>query len=161
VGAADGLLTADQRDIYQKEIDAALKAVQQINQQRLEQAAEVNRPVAPAVTTLTRLDRDDLGGFQQAVRGEADTVSFSQASLAAYEKNELDVRQRLAEDAIVVNTQSLSMIEDADIAEETANLAASQVLAESALMAMKFTRELNAEHVEALLEGVEEVLEAT
>jgi flagellin len=156
VGAADGLLTAEQRQMYEHEIDAALKAVQRINQQRLERAAEIRQEAPSVGETLAKRDRDDLSAFQHAVRAENDTVSISRAGLAAYEKYELDVRQRLAEDAIVVNTTILSQIEDADIAEETSNLATSQVLAESALAAISISRELNAEHIEALLEGVEE-----
>ncbi len=159
VGAADGLLTAEQRDMYNREIDAALKAVERINEQRLERAAEIRQTVPSFGETLAERDRDDLGQFQSAVRAEGDAVSFSRAGLAAYEKYELDVRQRIAEDAIAINMQSLSMIEDADFAEETSNLATSQVLAESALMAISISRELNAEHIEALLEGVDEVVE--
>jgi flagellin len=155
VGAADGLLTAEQREMYQHEIDAALKAVHRINEQRMERAAELNRPASPVGETLSKLDQDNLGLFQQAVRAESDSVSISRAGLAAYEKYELDVKEQLTLDAIVVNTATLSMIEDADIAEETANLATSQVLAESALTAISISRELNAEHIEALLDGVE------
>jgi hypothetical protein len=43
--------------------------------------------------------------------------------------------------------------------QETSKLAASQVLAESALTTMSITRELNAEDIETLLERVEEVVE--
>jgi flagellin len=159
VGAADGLLTAEQRDMYNREIDAALKAVQRINEQRLERAAEIRQQVPSIGESLAEMDRNDLGAFQSAARAENDTVTISRAGLAAYERYELDVRQRIAEDAIAINMQSLSLIEDADIAEETANLATSQVLAESALMAISISRELNAEHIEALLEGVEETVE--
>src|SRR5688500_5933112 len=77
VGAADGLLTAEQREMYNREVDAALKAVQRINLQRMERAAEINRPASPVGETLSKLDRDDLGAFQQAVRGESDLVSIS------------------------------------------------------------------------------------
>jgi flagellin-like hook-associated protein FlgL len=159
VGAADGLLTAEQRELYSREIDAALKAVQRINDQRLEQAANIRQTVPSFGDTLARMDRDDLGRFQSAVEAEGDAVSISRAGLAAYERYELDVRQRLTEDAIVINMQTLSMIEDVDVAEEASNLATSQVLAESALMAIGISQSLNAQHIEALLESVDEVVE--
>jgi hypothetical protein len=50
---------------------------------------------------------------------------------------------------------ALSLLEDADIAEETANLAASQVLTAVSLAALALTGKLGAEQIGELIEGVE------
>jgi flagellin-like hook-associated protein FlgL len=157
-GAADRLFTAEQRQVYEREIAAALEAIERLDQQRAE------RPTVPASTasslgTLAHTGDENVEQLATAVEADSDSVSFSRAALAAYEKYELDVRQQLAEDSLVIHTEALSQIEDADFAEEASKLVASQVLAEGALLAMSITQDLNAEHVEALLEGVEGVVE--
>ena len=81
------------------------------------------------------------------------------AALAAYEKYELDVSQSLAEDSLVIHIETLSLIEDADFAEEASNLATSQILAEGALAAISVSNRLEADHIEAQLEGIDIVSE--
>jgi flagellin-like hook-associated protein FlgL len=159
-GAADGLLTAEQRELYQQEINIALQAIDRINQQRMNRAAKSGGTPSPVGDVTAPLEgAADVGQLQVAARAQSDTVNLSRAALAAYEKYELNVRQHVAEDALVHHAEALSQIEDADFAEEASNLAAAQVLTESTLQAMRITRELNAEHIEALLEGVDEVVE--
>ncbi|HEX6961263.1 MAG TPA: hypothetical protein VF175_05305, partial [Lacipirellula sp.] len=87
---------------------------------------------------------------------ELDSVSFSRAGLAAQERYELDVFEQLAQESLVIHSEALSQVEDADFAEEAAKLASSQVLAAGAMAALVKSGEIHLEQVEALLEGVEE-----
>jgi flagellin len=159
VGAADGLLTPEQRSAYETEIAGALEAIERIGQQRAGLSIPSRSNVDQTAAAIAQLKTRDPAELSAAVDSQSDSVSFSRAALAAYEKYELDVQQHLAEDSIVIHAEALSQIEDADFAQEATNLAVSQILAEGALTAMTITRQLNSEHIAALMEGVEEVVE--
>ena len=57
---------------------------------------------------------------------------------------------------LVTHTAALSLIEDADFAEEAANLASSQVLTAGALAAIGLSGRMAAEQIGALIEGAEQ-----
>lgn len=159
VGAADGLLTTEQRQVFEHEIDSALQSIERIEKQRADSTLNGGSSANGVAAALAGVDASNPEAAAFAVEAQTDSVSFSRAALAAYEKYELNVRQYLAEDSLVTHTEALSQIEDADFAVEASNLAASQVLADAALIAMSISREQFADHIEALLEGVEAVVE--
>ena len=75
--------------------------------------------------------------------------------MAAYEKYDLEVRETLIQNMLVTHTEALGQLEDADFAEEAANLASSQTLAGGSLAAIAYAGQLEAEQVGALIEGLE------
>jgi flagellin-like hook-associated protein FlgL len=155
VGAADGLLTAEQRQAFEQAIAGSLEAIDKLRTglSNLQGGVGVT---SGASTPTTAGGLDDLAALAGSTDAQIDEVSFSRAALAAYEKYDLDIAEQLARESIVIHSEALSQVEDADFAEEASKLATSQVLAAGAIAALVKSGEIHAEQVAALLEGVEE-----
>jgi flagellin-like hook-associated protein FlgL len=155
VGAADGLLTAEQRQAFDQEIAGSLEAIDKLRKS-LENMQSGVGLTSGASTPTTAAVLDDLPALAASTDAQIDEVSFSRAALAAYERYHLDVFEQLARDSIVIHSEALSQVEDADFAEEASKLATSQVLAAGAIAALVASGEVHAEQIEALLDGVSE-----
>ena len=90
-GAASGFLTDDQRTVYGQEIAAGLEAIERIGQPRGDRV--VRSADAPATTTrsavgdsLEDVELNNLPELASTVERQRDSVNFSRAALAAYEK---------------------------------------------------------------------------
>lgn len=157
-GSAGNLLSDAERQAFDEQIKQSLDAVERVRTQ-IVRRGPTGVPEIDA-TTPEKIVVTDESQLAETIDQHADEVLFSRAGLAAYEKYQLDVRQTLAEDMMVTHTEALSLLEDADIAEETANLAASQILTAGSLAALQLTGKLAAEQVGALIEGAEETIDA-
>lgn len=148
VEASGDLLNDRERDALQLEVDAVIEEFNRL-------AAEV----APDLGQLrtggeASLDRGDPALAAQVVEVEAGTTLQQQVSVAA-DQRQLDAFEQLARDREVILTETLSQIEDADFAEETANLAISQTLTAAANAAMKYSQNTHADLIGGLLDEVE------
>lgn len=159
--ASGTTITAEQRELYDKEIADSLEAVEKIEGRAKELAASraaVNQAPKPpkrlnsstSVSTPMNLERTAASVDQRI-----DAIAFSQAALAAAERYEIGVQESILIDSIAHHTEALSQIEDADFAEEAANLASGQMLSQGALVAIQLTNDLYAEQMEALLEAAD------
>jgi flagellin len=153
-GSAGNLLSDAERQAYSEQIDMSLDAVERLRVQ-ITRRGPTGVPQIDS-TTPSKIVITEETPLNETVDSHADEALFSRAGLAAYEKYELDVRQTLAEDMLVTHTAALSLIEDADFAEEAANLAASQILTAGSLAAIGLSGRMAAEQIGELIEGVEE-----
>lgn len=153
-GSVGKLLSDAERQAYSEQIELSLDAVERLRVQTTRRGL-TGVPQIDS-TTPSRIVITEETPLNETVDRHADEALFSRAGLAAYEKYELDVRQTLAEDMLVTHTAALSLIEDADFAEEAANLASSQVLTAGALAAIGLSGRMAAEQIGALIEGAEQ-----
>ena len=86
--------------------------------------------------------------------GKLDTLTRSRAANAAYERAHLDTFDRLREDQIVITTEALSQVEDADYVSETANLVEGQILSKAAIQALAFSNREQVEQIEELIDSL-------
>jgi flagellin-like hook-associated protein FlgL len=154
VGASDGLLTTEQRQAFEQTIAGSLEAIDKLRTGLSNLRGGVG--VTSGASSPTTAGGGDLPALAASTDSQIDEVSFSRAALAAYEKYDLDIAEQLARESIVIHSEALSQVEDADFAEEASKLATSQVLAAGAIAALVKSGEIHAEQVAALLEGVEE-----
>jgi flagellin len=160
VGAAGNVLTESQRQVFGDQIAESLEAIDRMRQQLAQASSSRASATNAALRSIDRVvdgvDGTDLEADAVLVDSGLDSVVLSRAALAAYERYELDVMEQLYQGMVVTHTQALSQVEDADIAEETSNLIASQTMAAGALAALAMSGSLHADQVESLLEGVRE-----
>lgn len=76
---------------------------------------------------------DDPDKAVDIVRGARQQVLSARAEAGAFERNTIDATQRLFEDTAANLSSSLSQIEDADVAVESANLVRSIILSDTAV----------------------------
>jgi flagellin len=141
---ASNLSSSDeQRQAIQQQIDQSLDA--------LDTLGSISGFAIPA-----ELDSLRTGGSNNVVDGGAaeaievldeqlSTIHQASAAAGAYQKYTLDVNQRLAEDKGVIIAQALSLQEDADYAQESANLIKSQILSEASIKTIALAQKLQRE----------------
>ncbi|QDU58861.1 flagellin [Aeoliella mucimassa] len=138
VSAADGFNSPSQLTAYQQQIDASLDAIDQIANG------------TTGVSNSAALYELRSGGAANVVDGDMEAalalvedkqsaIVNARAAIGAYERAELDTIERLREDQQVINLQTLSTLEDADFATETANLARSQTLTKASIALLALT----------------------
>ena len=88
----------------------------------------------------------------ERVEAGSDAVTQQRAALAAHERTNLDVFEQLYQDQIVITSEALSQIEDTDFAAETANLAQSQILSQSAMAAINYSNQTRIDQITQLLD---------
>jgi len=153
VTAADGLNSAAQTRAIQQQIDASLDAIDLIAG-RVEGVND-SSPLSELREGGTASVIDgDIAVATELVDGKLIHLSRSRAAAGAYERTE-EIFQQLREDQIVINTEALSEIEDADFAAETSNLVQGQILSEASITALAFANRESLEQIEELLDGLE------
>lgn len=156
VEAADGTLTSPQRESIQQEIDASLDAIDRIAGQ-VDGIADSSSLYALGEGGAANVVSGDVELAANIVDQKIQNISSYRASLAAYERAELDTFDRLREDLIAINTQSLSQIEDADYAAETSNLIQGQILSQASLAALTYSNREQLELVSEILDDLETI----
>lgn len=146
-----GILSDGERAAYAEQIDASLKSIEQL-QASSEPAAQP--VVAVTVSLVAGVDATNPEASTAAVDQALDEAIFSRAALAASEKYELRIREDLALSMIETHTLALSLIEDADFAEEASNLQTSQALAAGAQVALSFSSDVAADQIGTLIDGM-------
>lgn len=91
---------------------------------------------------------------QQIIDDANQSVLMDRAQVAA-DSRAAEYEQHALEDQIVITTETLSMIEDADFAEESANLMQGQVLAQASNAALQYAQQSHAEAIGELLDRVD------
>lgn len=171
--AVGTVITEDQREAYETQINDTLQAIDQIEERTgklVEKygGAVPDRRIAEAIrpTPSRRFGEPDglppaaaaptADETARAVDSQLNAISSEQVSRATYEKYHLDMPEALLTDSIVIHAEALSQIEDLDYTEETSNFAAAQIMTQAALAALAYDSRAFAEHMETLLDGVEQ-----
>lgn len=81
--------------------------------------------------------------------------SLNQRVAIASDQQNIDRFKQLLEDQIVITTETISLIEDADFAVETANLSQSQALTQAATVALVYDQRTQADLIGSLLDEVD------
>jgi flagellin len=160
VGAAGTNLSDEERQAFSDQIDGVIKSLERTRDLYNGLATQKLDRLDAATQPINGLETSDLERASAAVDSRRDQATFSAAALAAHEKYDIDMPEELLQDQIVIHTEALSQVEDADFAEEASNLLASQITAQSSLAALALDGRINAEQVSAVLEGVRESTEA-
>ncbi len=148
VEASDGLLSDDQRVALQEEIDAAFDTLGSLQ-------ATVDETLVTELSSGGEANLVNGDTSQAAVLVEAEQASVSrQRAAVGAQQQQLDVYEQIAQDKEVIVTEALSQIEDADFAEETANLATAQLLTQAAQTALVYSQQTHADMIGDLLDRV-------
>lgn len=153
VTAGDGLITASQRQAIQQEIDASLDAIDRV----ADGSSRVSDPGSLGALRTGRVANVVDGDIEFAatlVESKTSSLNRTRAALAAYERTQLDTFDRIREDQIVITTEALSQVEDADFAQESANFVQGQILSRAAAEALTFSTNELKEQLESLLDGI-------
>lgn len=153
VSAADGFNSPEQTAALQLEIDASLDAIDRI--------ADNTDGVADSTDLIelrsggdANVVDGDVAAAAELVGAKISDITSARAAIGAYERGELEPLQRLREDQIVINARTLSTIEDADYATESANLVQGKILAKVTLAAFAISNETKGTLLNALIGGI-------
>jgi flagellin-like hook-associated protein FlgL len=150
IQASDTMISTQERAAIQMQIDASLDAVDGLGQNAgFALPAELNSLRSGGSASV--IDGNIAQGIEQL---DAQLAAMNRASAAAgaYEKYTLDVDQRLAEDTAVATTQALSLIEDADYAEETSNLVKGRILMAASIKTLALFQRSKSDQVTSLFD---------
>jgi flagellin-like hook-associated protein FlgL len=160
-GAVGNVLSDAERTAFAQQIDASLEAVARIQSyfSRFELDGAAPAPSSllkpkHASDPLPGIDAENLEASAAATDRYLDEATFSRAGLAAFEKYDLQPREALNTSMLETHTVALSLLEDADFAEEASNLVTAQVLAAGAQAAIALDGSISADHIGALLDGL-------
>ncbi len=153
VAAADGFNSPAQNRAIQQEIDASLDAIDQIAG-RVQGVSDSDALSELRQGGNANVVDGDVAAATELVDSKLSNLSRSRTAIGAYERTQLDTFDRLREDQIVITTEALSQVEDADFVEEATNLVQGQILSEASLKALAFSTREQIEQMEALLEGL-------
>jgi len=155
VSAADGSLPASAKRAMQQEIDASLDAIDLIAT-RTEGVADSENLSALREGNSANVVNGDVAKATQLVEGQLGSISGQRAAIGAYEKYQIEVFSELRQDQIVINRETLSQIEDADFAAESAELMSGRILSDASIAALTYSQREQVEQLEELLESIEE-----
>jgi flagellin len=160
-GAVGNVISEAERTAFAQQIDASLDAIARV--QSYFSRFELDG-AGPAPSSLLRpthaseplpgIDSENLEASAVATDRYLDEATFSRAGLAAFEKYDLQLREALNTSMLETHTAALSLIEDADFAEEASNLVTAQVLAAAAQAAIALDGSISADHIGALLDSL-------
>jgi flagellin len=160
-GAASNVISDAERRDFAQQIDATLDAVGRVQSyfSRFELDGAAPPPSSllkpkHASDPLPGIDAENVEASAAATDHYLDEATFSRAGLAAFEKYDLQLREALNTSMLETHTAALSLIEDADFAEEASNLVTAQVLAAGAQAAIALDGSISADHIGALLDGL-------
>lgn len=148
IQASSSVISDGERAALQIEVDETIAAFNR-----------VAGDVAPNLSELqsggaASLDGGDPAAAAALVEAQADSTLRERAAVAA-DQRQLAVYERIAQDREVILTETLSQIEDADIAEEASNLAINQTLRAAATAAQVYSQRSHSELVGELLDEVD------
>ncbi|QDV72705.1 flagellin [Botrimarina mediterranea] len=149
-------------------IESAGTLANELQRQALQQSAEAtinsfNR-LAPGVAlgglyelanggAANLVDGDSL--LAQQIIDDANRSTLIGRATVAADARYSDYEQRLLEDQIVIATETLSMVEDADFAAEASSLLQGQVLAQASNAALQYAQQSHAEAISELLDRID------
>lgn len=148
VEASSGLFSSEVSASLQEQVDAAYEALDWISR-------DLGESAASSFVDAGRIDVtvDDTAAAYESVDEVNREVAFEQASVGI-EQRMLDVEEALLKDREVIVTETISLIEDADFAEEAANLAISQTLTQAATIALVYSRQAHSDQIGGLLDNL-------
>ncbi len=152
VTAANDTTSPEQRLALQEEADQVLDAVDRV-------LARHGLTAPPELEALrsggsANLVDGDLAQAQQVVDGAVGAFTQSRVTGAARERSQFQTFDALYEDLIAIHTETLSQIEDADLAAETANFVQSRVLMQASYASLAFDRRQRAAIASQLIEAM-------
>lgn len=159
VEASSGPYSDVDRELFESQISASLDAVERLRSQFAEAAAGQPADIGPLVPKGQQAPTKNLELLSSLVDQQISTIVGRRTSISMEQRLSV-IRESLIQDAIVINTEALSQTEDADFAEETANLAAGQILTQSSLAALAVSSKLGADQIAALLDSIDAGTEA-
>ncbi len=149
-------------------VESAGTLADELQRQALQQSAETtinsfNR-LAPGVAlgglyelanggAANLVDGDSL--LAQQIIDDANRSTLIGRATVAADARYSDYEQRLLEDQIVIATETLSMVEDADFAAEASSLLQGQVLAQASNAALQYAQQSHAEAISELLKRLD------
>ncbi len=142
----DTFISADERAAIESEINQAADAIKRVAQYT-------------GVKGAGRLRNGDGTDFfaesaRERIDAQSNSVAADRASLATYERTQLDTFEQLYQDQTAITTEALSQIEDTDFAAETANFIQSRILSQSAMAALSYSNRQHVQQMTTLLNAV-------
>ncbi len=92
---------------------------------------------------------------EQIIDDANESMLQGRAGLAA-DSRAINYEQQAIQDQVVITTETLSMIEDADFAEESSNLVQGQVLTQASVAALRYAQQSHIDVIGDLLERLDE-----
>lgn len=149
VEATGSQRSGSEKRALQQTIDATLESVDRIS----ENGSSPNLAELGSAGAANVVNGDgELAA--QIVDGASQSVGLQRAAVASQQRQN-EIYQRITEDQIVITTETLSQIEDADFATEAANLAGSQVLTRAANAALAYSQQTYANQIGSLLDEID------
>lgn len=147
---ATGTLASDsQREALQLTVNSTIESFE-----RLAGAEAPTTLDSLALGGEANLINGDTALAQQIIDQANQDALFARAGVAA-DARYADYEQRLLEDQIVITTETLSLIEDADFAEESSNLIRGQILTRASNIALIYAQQSHADAIGGLLDQVD------
>jgi flagellin-like hook-associated protein FlgL len=159
-GAAGGLLTAEQREAFNQDIDGVMEAIERTRQLYDGLSSKKLDRLDSSARKFDNLASTKLEAAAGVADARIDEATFSAAALAAHEKYDIDLREEQLQNQIATHTEALSQVEDADFAEEASALAAAQITSQGSLAALAVSNKMSADQIGALMDGVRENADA-
>ncbi len=159
VSAADGTISDSQREALQLEVDAAIDAVERIQQNTAKYSAASSGFDPSVLADLQaggrfNLINGDTAGAQDLAKQVLSSLSFSRASIGAQQRGN-EALDAVREDQIINNIDALSSIQDTDFAEEVSNLIKNQNLAKASLFVVAFDQQQTSNALQTLLRTID------
>lgn len=150
VQASGDTISDEQRAAIQTEIDSSLDGLERIaSATGIDLSADLQSLRAEGDNSIVT---GDPAAAAELIDEQISATVTASAEEGAYQRYSLDVAQRLAEDQEVIAARSLSQIEDADFASETANLARDEIAFRSTLKVLSVLNSLRGEGLANLLD---------
>ncbi|WP_197526131.1 flagellin [Botrimarina colliarenosi] len=146
VSTTGDLFNPTQKQALQQTVDATLESFDRLAPGLAPASLDAlgHSGNANLVNGDTALANQIIDGALQSVLGDRS----ANAANSLYS----DIEQELIQDQIVINTEALSQVEDADFAEEASNLVRGQILEQASTMALAYSLQSHAETIGDLLD---------
>ena len=150
VEAAEGTISAEQREAIQLQVDSSLDALDRLGATRgfaLPESLEALRTGGSASAGA-----GDPPEGARLLDEQLAAVNLASAAVGAYEKYTLDIDRQLAEARAVATASSLSQLADADYARESSNLLKGQILTEASIKTIALSQQIRSDQILSLFE---------
>lgn len=114
--------------------------------------------IADGLKSLATLAFEDPEAAQDLAQESVDSVAIKRAAIGN-QLNAIDSKRSVLSNELINLSESLSIIEDTDYAEESAKLIRAQILEQASIMAVEINRQ-SAKQVLSLLEGATDLAKA-
>lgn len=155
ITAASDTTTPEQRAQIQQGIDTVIEAIDQVRARQPGSTLGVELDALRSGKSANVVS-GDVAEAARIVDGSVASLTQARGQIAANERNKFGVFEELYEDMIVTHTETLSIIEDADFAVETASFMQSRILQKASYASLAFEREQRAAIAEKLIAGLTE-----